>query len=308
MKQVILGSGGSIGYLLAKELVRFKTDIRLVARTPKKVNDTDETMQADLLDPQKVMEAVEGCSVAYLTVGLEYKAKVWELQWPQIMTNTIEACKKHNCKLVFFDNVYMYDPEQIGLMTEETPIAPQSVKGKVRARIAQQLMDEVKAGNLQALIARAADFYGPGEINSILNETVLKNFAKGKKANWMGKVDVPHSFTYVPDAAIATAMLGNSKDAWGQVWHLPTAPDPLTGIEWMENIAAEIGTKCRYNVSGKGLIKILGWFIPILKEMPEMLYQYDRPYVFDSTKFERKFKFEPTPYVRGIRETVKALQ
>ncbi|MBU1368456.1 MAG: NAD-dependent epimerase/dehydratase family protein, partial [Bacteroidetes bacterium] len=271
-------------------------------------NDTDETMQADLLDPQKVMEAVEGCSVAYLTVGLEYKAAVWELQWPQIMTNTIEACKKHNCKLVFFDNVYMYDPEQIGLMTEDTPIAPQSVKGKVRAKIAQQLMDEVKAGNLQALIARAADFYGPGEINSILNETVLKNFAKGKKANWMGKVDVPHSFTYVPDAAKATAMLGNSKDAWGQVWHLPTAPDPLTGIEWMENIAAEIGTKCRYNVSGKGLIKILGWFIPILKEMPEMLYQYDRPYVFDSTKFERKFRFEPTPYVRGIRETVKALQ
>ncbi|MBU1579279.1 MAG: NAD-dependent epimerase/dehydratase family protein, partial [Bacteroidetes bacterium] len=277
-------------------------------RNPKKVNDTDETMQADLLDPQKVMEAVEGCSVAYLTVGLEYKAAVWELQWPQIMTNTIEACKKHNCKLVFFDNVYMYDPEQIGLMTEDTPIAPQSVKGKVRAKIAQQLMDEVKAGNLQALIARAADFYGPGEINSILNETVLKNFAKGKKANWMGKVDVPHSFTYVPDAAKATAMLGNSKDAWGQVWHLPTAPDPLTGIEWMENIAAEIGTKCRYNVSGKGLIKILGWFIPILKEMPEMLYQYDRPYVFDSTKFERKFRFEPTPYVRGIRETVKALQ
>lgn len=306
MKQVILGSGGSIGTLLAKELTHFKTDIRLVARNPLPVNDTDEIVKANLLDPQQVLEAVEGCSVAYLTVGLPYKASVWEEQWPQLMANVIDACKKHNCKLVFFDNVYMYDPEQIGLMTEDTPIAPASAKGKVRAKIAQMLMDEVKAGNLQALIARAADFYGPGKINSVLNETVLKNFAKGKKANWLGRVDVPHAFTYVPDAAKATAMLGNAKDVWGEVWHLPTASDPLTGLEMMENIAAEMGAKCRYNVSGKGLLKVLGWFMPFLSELPEMLYQYDRDYIFDSSKFERRFKFEPTPYVKGIRETVRA--
>lgn len=305
MKQVILGSGGSIGTLLAKELTRFKTDIRLVARDPQPVNATDEIVKADLLDPQQVLEAVEACSVAYLTVGLPYKASVWEQQWPRIMANVIDACKKHNCKLVFFDNVYMYDPEQIGLMTEETPIAPVSVKGKVRAKIAQMLMDEVKAGNLQALIARSADFYGPGQINSVLNETVLKNFAKGKKANWLGKVNVPHAYTYIPDAAKATAMLGNAKDVWGQVWHLPTALDPLTGLEWMENIAAEMGAKCKYNVSGKGLLKLMGWFMPTLRELPEMLYQYDRDYILDSSKFERRFNFEPTPYVKGIRETVR---
>ncbi len=104
------------------------------------------------------------------------------------MSNVIEACKQHKCKLVFFDNVYMYDPEQIGLMTEETPVAPPaSLKGKVRAQIAQMLMDEMKAGDLQALIARSADFYGPGKINSVLNETVLKNFAKGKKSQLVGK-------------------------------------------------------------------------------------------------------------------------
>lgn len=305
MKQVILGSGGSIGTLLAKELARFKTDIRLVARNPQFVNDADELVKANLLDPQQVIEAVEGCSVAYLTVGLPYKASIWQQQWPLIMTNCIEACKQQNCKLVFFDNVYMYDPEQIGLMTEETPVASTSVKGKVRAQIAQMLMDEMKAGDLQALIARSADFYGSGKINSVLNETVLKNFAKGKKANWLGRVDVKHAFTYVPDAAKATAMLGNAKDVWGQVWHLPTADNPLTGLEWMENIAAEMGAKSRYNVSGKGLLKVMGWFMPFLGELPEMLYQYDRDYVFDSSKFERRFKFEPTPYVKGIRETVK---
>ncbi|MDY0076980.1 MAG: NAD-dependent epimerase/dehydratase family protein [Bacteroidales bacterium] len=306
MKQVILGSGGSIGTLLAKELVRFKTAIRLVARNPQPVNATDEVRKANLLDPQQVLEAVEGCSVAYLTVGLPYKASVWEQQWPLIMTNVIDACKKHNCKLVFFDNVYMYDPEQISLMTEETPIAPTSAKGKVRAKIAQMLMDEVKSGNLQALIARSADFYGPGKINSMLNETVLKNFANGKKANWLGRLDVKHAFTYVPDAAKATAMLGNAKDVWGQVWHLPTAPEPLTGLEWMENIAAEMGATCKYNLSGKGLLKVMGWFVPFLGELPEMLYQYDRDYVLDSSKFERRFSFEPTPYVKGIRETVRA--
>ncbi|MBZ0244255.1 MAG: NAD(P)H-binding protein, partial [Bacteroidales bacterium] len=126
MKQVILGSGGSIGTLLAKELKRFKTDIRLVARNPHPVNATDEIVKADLLDPQQVMEAVKGCSVAYLTVGLAYKASIWEQQWPQVMINVIDACKKHNCKLVLFENVYMYDPEQISLMTEETPMAPTS--------------------------------------------------------------------------------------------------------------------------------------------------------------------------------------
>lgn len=306
MKQVILGSGGSIGSLLAKELLQFKTDIRLVARNPQPVNDTDEIVKADLLDLPQVMKAVEGCSVAYLTVGLPYKASVWEQQWPKIMANVIEACKKHKCKLVFFDNVYMYDPEQIGLMTEESPIAPKSVKGKVRAKIAQMLMDEVKAGNLQALIARSADLYGPGKNNSMLNGTVLKNFAKGKKAKWLGRTDVPHAFTYIPDAAKAMAMLGNAKDVWGQVWHLPTAPEPLTGHEWMENIAAEMGVKCNYNVAGAGMLKMLGWFMPLFRELPEMLYQYDRDYVFDSSKFERRFKFEPTPYVKGIRETVRA--
>lgn len=305
MKQVILGSGGSIGTLLAKELARFKTDIRLVARNPQPVNDSDEILKANLLDPQQVLEAVDGCAVAYLTVGLPYKTSIWEQQWPLIMSNVIEACKQHKCKLVFFDNVYMYDPAQISLMTEETPVAPTSAKGKVRAQIAQMLMDEVKAGELLALIARSADFYGPGKINGLLNETVLKNFAKGKKANWLGRVDVKHAFTYVPDAAKATAMLGNVKDVWGQVWHLPTADNPLTGLEWMENIAAEMGAKCRYNVSGKGLLKVMGWFMPFLSELPEMLYQYDRDYVFDSSKFERRFKFEPTPYVKGIRETVK---
>jgi nucleoside-diphosphate-sugar epimerase len=306
MKQVILGAGGSIGKLLAKELKAYKTAIRLVSRNPKKINDDDELYEANLLGKTAVSEAIKGCDIAYLVAGLTYNADIWEKQWPVIMDNVIEACRQHKCKLVFFDNVYMYDPAKIDHMTEECPVNPASRKGKVRAAIAQKLMDEVKQGNITALIARAADFYGPGEVNSMLSETVLKNFAKGKKANWMGDPTMPHSFTYVPDAAKATAILGNSRDGWGQVWHLPTAMPALNGLEWMENIASEMGVKPKFNASGKTMIKILGWFIPILREMPEMFYQYDRPYVFDSAKFEKHFNFKPTAYVAGIRETVKS--
>ncbi|HOI32840.1 MAG: NAD-dependent epimerase/dehydratase family protein [Bacteroidales bacterium] len=304
MKQVILGAGGSIGKGLAKELKKYKTDIRLVSRKPVKVNEDDELVAANLLGKAAVSEAVKDCEVAYLVAGLKYNADTWEKQWPVIMDNVIEACKLHNCKLVFFDNVYMYDPAMIGNMSEECPVNPASRKGKVRAAIAHKLIDEVNTGKLTALIARAADFYGPGEVNSIISETVVKNFAKGKKANWMGVPSVPHSFTYVPDAAKATAMLGNSKDGWGQVWHLPTAAPALTGLEWIENIASEMGVKPKFNVVGMTMIKMLGWFIPFLREMREMMYQYDRPYVFDSTKFEKKFSLKPTPYVVGIREMV----
>lgn len=304
MKQVILGAGGSIGNGLAKELKKYKTNIRLVSRNPKKLNEDDELVVANLLGKAAVSEAIKGCEVAYLVAGLKYNADTWERQWPVIMQNVIDACRQHNCKLVFFDNVYMYDPAMIGHMTEECPLNPSSRKGKVRAAIAQKLMDEVKQGNITALIARAADFYGPGEVNSILSETVVKNFAKGKKANWMGDPAVPHSFTYVPDAAKATAMLGNSKDGWGQVWHLPTVAKPLSGLEWIENIASEMGVKPKYTVLSKSMIRMLGWFIPFLREMPEMMYQYDRPYVFDSTKFEKRFSLKATPYVVGIREMV----
>ena len=306
MIQTILGAGGSIGIELAKNLPKYTKKIRLVGRNPQKVNETDELFKADLLDPAQVMAAVEGSAVVYLTIGLPYQINVWKTQWPLIMEHVIAACKKHNAKLVFFDNIYMYDKDFLGNMTEETPVNPCSEKGKVRKLIADKLMQEVKAGNLTALIARAADFYGPGKVNSLLSETVFKNYAKGKKANWLGNPSCKHSFTYTPDAGKATAILGNTPDAFGQVWHLPTCANPLTGIEWIENIASEMGQKPKFQAVGKGMLWVLGLFIPIMKEFREMSYQNDRDYVFNSAKFEKRFNFKPTPYVTGIRETAKS--
>lgn len=306
VNQTILGSGGSIGSKLAKELLSYTQNIRLVSRNPVKVNPTDELVKADLLNPHEVMKAVENSSIVYVTVGFEYKASVWEKKWPVLMDNVILACKKHKCKLVFFDNIYMYDQNFLNGMTENTPINPPSKKGRVRAQIAQRILDEVKAGELKALIARSADFYGPSIQNvSMLTESVIKPLSEGRKANWVGNVNYKHSFTYVPDAAKATALLGNTEDAYNQVWHLPTANNPFTGKEWIDAIAGELGVKPQYLSAPKWVVRILGLFIPIMKEMVEMTYQYDRDYVFDSSKFESRFGIKPTPYSNGIQEIIK---
>lgn len=304
--QVILGAGGAIGKVLAKELKKFTTKVRLVSRNPQKINETDELFPGDLTDAQFVEKAVKGANVAYLVAGLPYQVKTWKQQWPVIMRNVITACKKHKCKLVFFDNMYLYDAEKLSPMIEETEVNPPSKKGKVRAQIAQMLMHEAETGNLKALIARAADFYGPGISNSMFNEAVVKNLKAGKKANWFCSVKYKHNFTFTPDAAKATAVLGNTENAYGQVWHLPTVP-AQTMEEWIDMTARELNVKPKTMVVSKTLIGVLGLFNPLMREMKEMLYQYDRDYEFDSSKFETVFKMNPTPAKKAIKEIVGAL-
>ncbi|MDZ7740804.1 MAG: NAD-dependent epimerase/dehydratase family protein [Bacteroidota bacterium] len=159
--QTILGSGGAIGFELAKALKNYTGAIRLVSRNPKKVNPEDELFPADLTRQEDVSKAIAGSDIVYLVVGFEYKLKVWQKNWPELMRNVIHACKEHKSRLVFFDNVYMYKISSIPHMTEDAPIHPPSRKGAVRAEISQMIMREVESGKLEALIARAADFIGP---------------------------------------------------------------------------------------------------------------------------------------------------
>lgn len=303
--QTILGAGGPIGNELAKALRKYTTEIRLVSRNPKKVNPENELLQADLLNAVEVEKAVKDSEVVYLTAGLEYSYKKWKNQWPVIVQNVISACENHDAKLVFFDNIYMYDKSEIGHMTENSRVHPPSKKGKVRAEVAEMIMKEVWTNKLQALIARSADFYGPDTgKNSILLEMVFKPLKKGKKAMWPGAAKFKHSFTYTPDAAKATAYLGNNEAAYGQVWHLPTAPDPMTGKEWVKVIAGEMQVKDGYWEVPKWLFRLLGIFMPVMRETVEMMYQYNRDYVFDSSKIEEELGLKPTSYRMGIKEVV----
>ncbi|GAB3649167.1 SDR family oxidoreductase [Echinicola sediminis] len=303
--QTILGSGGIIGTLLAKELRTYTNKVRLVSRSPKSVNANDELFPANLLEFKEVQRALKDTKTAYLTVGFPYKTKLWQVFWPKVMDNVLRACSENQVKLVFFDNVYMYDPNFIGQMTELTPIRPVSKKGLIRAKTQDMLLEAVAKGELEALIARSADFYGPNTpLKSILTEMVFKPLSKSKRAKWFGNSHSPHSFTFTQDAAKATALLGNTPDASNQVWHLPTAPNPPSGKEWIHMIAKEMGVSPHYQIIPKWVFNLSEIFIPFMKELNEMLYQYERPYVFDSTKFEKLFFFKPTDYLEGIRRII----
>ncbi len=301
MMMTILGAGGAIGNELGAILAAGNTPFRLVGRNPQAIGGA-ELFAADLSDRQQTIEAVSGSTVVCLLVGLKYDLVVWRELWPRIMANTIEACKRAAAKLIFFDNVYMYGRVD-GPMTEQTPYAPCSKKGVIRAAIATTLMEQVKAGNLTAMIARSADFYGPRTNNSVPNALVFEPFAKGATASWLVNSMVPHSLTFTRDAARGVAMLAERETAWNKVWHLPTAPAPPTGKEFVEMAAAGFGVAPKYRVLSKPLLRVAGLFDPRVRESYEMLYQSDAPYLFDSTKFDAEFGFAGTPYSEGIRIT-----
>jgi nucleoside-diphosphate-sugar epimerase len=305
--QTILGSSGVIGTELAKNLTQYTDEIRLVSRNPKKVNPGDQLFKADLTKREEVIKALENTDIAYLTVGLEYKTKVWKEKWPLIMQNVIHACKVHNSKLVFFDNVYCYGKVS-GWMTEKSPINPISNKGELRAGLVKMLMEEIEKGSLKALIARSADFYGPNTPLSFFNITVMENLKKGKTAQWMINPDLKHSMTHTADAGKATALLGNTGSAFGQVWHLPTDRNARTGREYIEIAAKIMDKEPKIMVLKKWFLSILGLFIPALKENMEMLYQVESEYLFDSSKFDQAFDFRTSTYEEGIKATADSYQ
>jgi len=305
--QTILGSGGVVGNELAKSLAEYTDKIRLVSRNPEKINEGDELMSADLLDTTSVDKAVEGSRIVYVTIGFKYQLNVWRASWPVLINNVIDACMKHDAKLVFFDNIYMYDKDYLDGMTEETPINPPSKKGLVRADVYKKIITKIQEQKLTALIARAADFYGPGTHGvSMMTETIIKPLSNGKRANLMGSAKRVHSYTYTPDAGKATALLGNTEDAYNQVWHLPTSSEQVTGEQFVNKIAAELGVSPKFTVVSKAMLKFIGIFSPIMREMPEMLYQYQNDYRFDSSKFEKRFNMEPISYDQGIKNVLES--
>ena len=304
--QTILGSGGAIGTPLAKELHNYTDRIRLVSRHPRKVNDTDELFPTDLTDPLQIDRAIEGSTIVYLTAGFAYNTKVWRKVWPALIRNVIESCRKHNARLVFFDNIYALDQDSLHDLTEEAPVKPSSKKGRVRAQIAGMILDAITEGKISAIIARSADFYALK--NSILVEMVYKNLIKNKKAMWFADARKIHTFTAASDAARATAMLGNTPDAYNQIWHLPTDRSPLTGEQWIELMAGLMHKKSGVFVIPRWLLSVMGLFVPVFREFKEMIYQYDRDYIFNSSKFEKRFNYTPVKPQVGIKQLIADLE
>jgi nucleoside-diphosphate-sugar epimerase len=295
-----------MGKALAAELEMDQISLRLVSRNPVKTNDGVESVAADLLDAEQTMNAINGSDVVFLTAGIPYRQRLWQAHWPVLMRNVIDACRKQSCLLVFFDNVYMLERDAIPHMRENSLRAPSSLKGQVRTQIEEMLLSEMQGDDFDVILARSADFYGPGTpSNSVLRETVIKPLSKGSKANWLMDASKIHSYTYIPDATRGMRMLAEDPSTYNQVWHLPTSTQKWTGEDWIDEIASQFGVVSRYRIASKNMIRFMGLMIPDLRETVEMLYQYDRDYFFDSEKFNRHFNFNPTSYEDGIREIME---
>lgn len=301
--QTILGANGQISDELAKELHRNYTSvIRLVSRNPKKVNETDALFPADLIDPEETNEAVKGSDIAYLTVGLPMDTARWEVQFPLIMRNAINACKKHDVKLAFFDNTYMY-PQNDNALTEETEFKPVGRKGRVRAFIASMLLEEIEKKQIDAVICRAPEFYGPGKTRSFTNSNIFRNILKGNLLKVFLDDSTLRTLIWTPDASKALALVGNSADTFNQTWHLPCDDNRLTYKQFIALTSEIYQKEFTYEVLSRSALREDAVFGKHFTEIEELLPRYEHNSIFDSTKFKTRFpEFGITSYQEGITQ------
>ncbi|WP_426478671.1 NAD-dependent epimerase/dehydratase family protein [Chryseobacterium sp. CBSDS_008] len=307
--QTILGANGQIGEELARELKRnYTSDIRIVSRNAKKVNDTDTVFSADLSDRENAIEAVKGSEIAYFTLGLPMDTDLWEQQFLTIMKNVIEACTINAAKLVFFDNTYMY-PQDNKILTEQTGFDPVGRKGIVRQKMTDLLLAEMQAGTIEAVICRAPEFYGPGKTQSITNSLIFNAIKEDKKLKVPLSDDKLRSLIWTPDASRATALIGNTPEAYGQTWHLPVDNHKLTYKEFIALASQIYGKEFRYSVIPKLAFKIGSLFNKNAKELLELLPRYKYDNLFDDSKFRKRFpEFQVTTYRQGIEQIKKEQQ
>ncbi|HFK5508398.1 NAD-dependent epimerase/dehydratase family protein [Elizabethkingia anophelis] len=304
--QTILGANGQIGEELARELKRnFTSDIRIVSRRAQKVNNTDEIFSADLSVREKAIEAVKGSEIAYFTLGLPISSDLWEKQFPVILRNVIDACKVNGTKLVFFDNTYMY-PQDDRILTENTAFDPVGRKGRVRRQMAEMVLKEIQSGELEAVICRAPEFYGPAKTQSITNTLIFNNIKEGKTLKVPLSDKKKRSLIWTPDASRATALIGNTPDAFGQTWHLPVDKTHPTYREFIRTTSGIYGKDLKYSVVPKFVFSIGALFNKKMKELLELLPRYEHNNVFDDSKFRKRFpEFKVTSYKQGIEQIKK---
>ncbi len=301
----ILGGSGNIGQLLAQYLVDKGERVVSIGRhKPEITIEGVEYRCTDYFTADSINKAISGCKYVYLLVGIPYSTKLWQEQWPDLMDNTIEACQYNNSKIIFFDNVYMYGLID-GVMTETTPFNPSSKKGKVRAQIATKLIDKINNKYVQGVIARSADFYGYNLSNSVLGTRFMTQLSKGV-LEVMGDKDKIHTFTYVNDTLEALYTLAKDESNNGETFHLPTTSEQLTQEQLGRLFAQEMNVEIKKVVEIKGLTLIIfSLFAPVLREFKEMLYQFKNTYIFDSSKFIKRYpQLKTTSYAEAIKQII----
>jgi nucleoside-diphosphate-sugar epimerase len=303
---VVLGATGGAGGALIRELAGRGHRVRAVSRKPAAaLPEGVEPLAADAADPAQTRTACQDATVVYHCAQPPYQR--WAAEFPALTQSIADAATAAGARLVYADNLYAYGPVD-GPMTEDLPARPTTSKGRVRALMAERLLAAHRSGTLQVAIARSSDYYGSGGANSVVGDILFGAAAKGKRARWLGRLDVQHSLNYLPDVARALAILGARPEALGEVWHLPAA-EPVAGGAFVELIAAALGRPVKVTATSRLALRIAGVFDPRARESAEMLYQWERPFVLDASKFQRAFgPLEPTPHQQAVATTVAWFQ
>jgi nucleoside-diphosphate-sugar epimerase len=297
---VVIGATGGTGGALVRELVARGERVRAVNRSgwrnaPQQV----EVVQADALDAQQMKAACRGASVVYNCVNPPFTR--WAELFPPVMENLIGAAGAHNATLVFADDTWMYGRVH-GSATEEQAQHPEGYKGELRARLAERLMQAHARGEVRAVIGRAAELFGP-QVESLIGANVFRAALTGKRALWPANLDSPINPLFIDDFARGLIVLGQEQSAAGQIWHVP-ANQAITGREFVQIVFEEAGQKLKLSALKRPVVQALGMLWPIAREGVELLYQFETPYIIDSSKFQNAFGGAATPYRDGIRQTL----
>jgi nucleoside-diphosphate-sugar epimerase len=299
---------GPVGRATTARLVAAGREVIVAQRRPPPDLPKGATFApADALDRDAVVKAARGAAQFVVAIGFPYSGVVWREVWPKAMANLVAACKATGARMVFLDNLYMYGPQTTPLI-ETMPLSDKGWKPAARSAATRIWVDA--AAKSEALIAalRAPDFYGPGVGNSFLGDTSIGKLAKGQPAVFVGSPDVLHDYAFVPDIARAATTLLNAPDsAFGQAWHVPCSPTRTTR-DILAIAADTLGVKLRISAMPAWMLGASGMFSPVLRELQEMRFQWDRPYHVDASRFKATFWADATPFETGIPETARAFR
>ncbi len=259
-------------------------------------------IRADVFDAQQAIQITQGASVVYQTLGPAYSQ--WTELFPRLQANTIQAAMQAKARYVALENLYMLDPSQP--MTEQSPEAPRSIKGRVRQQMHHDLMRHHQKGDLQVGVMRSSDFYGPGVTVSAMGQRAFGNLVRGKPAQVTARRDCLHSFAFIGDVGKALANLGMADEGhstWGRVWLVPHAV-AQTQEAFVAQACGLLAMQLKLTVVQPWMLRLVGFFNADAKASIEMLYQFQQPFVVDSSFSDQVLGQLPTETVQGLGATL----
>jgi nucleoside-diphosphate-sugar epimerase len=306
-KAAIFGAAGSIGQVLAPELERRGIPFRVVGRSRARLQQAfgnlahAEIFDADLADLRSAGAAAREIDTIFYCVGLPYPSHHLH---PVLMKTTLEAAAAMQVsRIVLVSSVYAYGVPRTSRVAETHPRVPGTRKGTWRREQEDLVLDARKKGQLDGLVLRLPDFYGPFADNSMANP-VFRAALAGKTANWAGPISGPHEFVFTPDAAPVLVDLAQRSECYGEAWNFGGAGE-ISAVDFITRVYRAVGRQPKYRTVGRGLLKIMGWFNPTFRELVEMLYLQETPVILDDSKLLGKLgSVHKTPYDEGIHQTL----